>query len=64
MLQGNGREERIMAKKTPVPPAPEKRAVVEREEIRKAIDETEAPTKVEIAQAGRRPPRPGGRRGS
>lgn len=44
-----------MAKKTPVPPASEKRAKVEREAIRKAIDETEAPTKVEIAQPGKRP---------
>jgi hypothetical protein len=44
-----------MAKKTPVPPASEKRAKVEREAIRKAIDETEAPTKVEILQPGKRP---------
>jgi hypothetical protein len=44
-----------MAKKAPVTRVSEKRATVEREAIRKAIDETEAPTKVEIAQAGKRP---------
>jgi len=44
-----------MAKKAPVTRVSEKHATVEREAIRKAIDETEAPTKVEIAQAGKRP---------
>jgi len=44
-----------MAKKAPATRVSEKHATVEREAIRKAIDETEAPSKVEIAQAGKRP---------
>ena len=47
-----------MAKKATAIRVSEKHATVEREAIRKAIDETEAPTKVEIAQAGKRPARP------
>jgi len=44
-----------MAKKAPASQVAEKHATVKRETIRKAIDETEAPSKVEIAQAGKRP---------
>jgi hypothetical protein len=44
-----------MARKTPVTKVSEEHAEDEREAIRDGLNETEAPTKVEIAQAAERP---------
>jgi hypothetical protein len=43
------------AHETPPPTTSEKEAEHERKEIRKAIDETEAPTRVEIKEADKAP---------